>query len=424
MSMLLLALTILLLAVSSFIGVVTAQVTMSFQDGVNGYNGTRDTKLLSGTQSTNYGSTIKLELDGSPDRSALLYWDLASIPSMSVILSVEIIVNVTNRSGNDYEFYELLRPWVEGEATWNEFASGQSWQVAGADGSLDRGSTVLGAITAPIKGLTSISLNSAGVAVVQSWVDNPTTNQGFIVLDYINASNGLDFSSRENGTISNRPELKVTYNQSAQPSLAINDVTVIEGNSGTVNAVFTVSMSAASGQTVTVDYATADVTATAGSDYVAASGQVSFQPGQTSQPVTVVVNGDLLDEPDETFVVNLSNAVNATIFDNQGIGTITDDDGAVSIAIDDVAVIEGNSGTVNAVFTATLSSISSQLVTVDYATADVTATAGSDYVAVAGQVLFQPGQTSQPVTVVVNGDLLVEPDETFVVNLSNAVNAR
>jgi hypothetical protein len=110
------------------------------------------------------------------------------------------------------------------------------------------------------------------------------------------------------------------------PSLSIGDVGVTEGNAGSTNAVFTVTLSPASGQTATVNYATADNTATAGADYVAGSGTVTFPPGSTSQPVTVAVLGDTLFEGDETFFVNLSGAVNANVVDGQGIGTILDDD--------------------------------------------------------------------------------------------------
>ena len=86
-------------------------------------------------------------------------------------------------------------------------------------------------------------------------------------------------------------------------------MTVTEGNSGTANAIFTVTLSAASGQTVTVDYATADGTAIAPADYVAAAlSTLTFNPGQISQTFTVQVNGDVLDEINETFFVNLSNA--------------------------------------------------------------------------------------------------------------------
>src|SRR5205823_3793590 len=101
-------------------------------------------------------------------------------------------------------------------------------------------------------------------------------------------------------------------------------------------------------QTVTVDFATADGTATAaGNDYVSSSGTLTFAAGTGSQTISVPVKGDLLVEPNEIFYVNLSNATNATIADNQGIGTILNDDTAPvelpSLSINDASVLEGNS---------------------------------------------------------------------------------
>jgi hypothetical protein len=211
------------------------------------------------------------------------------------------------------------------------------------------------------------------------------------------------------------------------PSLSINDVAVAEGNSGTTNATFTVSLSAASTSAVTVKYDTANGSATASSDYQAASGTLTFAPGDTSKTITVAVNGDTTPESDETFAVNLSNPTNATIADGQGIGTIQNDDQPPptppGVSINDVTVTEGNSGTTDAIFTVTLSTVSSSTVTVKYDTADSTATAGSDYQSASGTLTFAPGQTSKTITVTVNGDTVVEPDETFFVNLSNPTNA-
>ena len=159
----------------------------------------------------------------------------------------------------------------------------------------------------------------------------------------------------------------------APPTLTAEDTSVDEGNSGTVGAVFTVSLSAASGKTVTVNYATANGTATAVSDYVAASGTLTFAALATSQTVTVTVNGDISDEVDETFSLNLSGASGASIFDGQGIATITDDDAAPNLLVSNATVTEGNSGTANAVFTVSVSAASGKTVTVDWATADGTA---------------------------------------------------
>ncbi len=211
----------------------------------------------------------------------------------------------------------------------------------------------------------------------------------------------------------------------APPEISIDDVTKNEGDAGTTAFTFTVTLSGASPDTVTVDFATADGTATvADGDYQSTSGTVTFVPGDTSEPITVLVNGDTKFEPNEDFFVNLSNPVNGVIVDGQGKGTILNDDPVPAISINDVAVDEGNFGTTPATFTVSLSNPSFQTITVDYATADGTATvADGDYLPASGTVTFLPGDTSEDVTVTVNGDTKIEPDEDFFVNLSNPVNA-
>jgi hypothetical protein len=206
------------------------------------------------------------------------------------------------------------------------------------------------------------------------------------------------------------------------PTISIGNVTLFEGNSGTTQYTFTVSLSEASTSTVTVNYATANGSATAGSDYAAASGTVTFAPGETSKTVTVLVNGDRVGEPNETFTVNLSGATDgAVITDSQGVGTIADDEPRISIG--DVARREGHSGTTLFVFTVTLSAASDVPVTVNFATADGTAKAGEDYDAASGTLTFAPGETSKTVTVVVRGDKKREADETFFLDLSGVIGA-
>ena len=165
----------------------------------------------------------------------------------------------------------------------------------------------------------------------------------------------------------------------------------------------------------------------AGSDYTAASGTVTFPANSTApQTVTVPILGDTAVEPDETFVVNLTGPINATIADGQATGTITNDDAAPprSIASPTRRRPRGTPGTTAMAFTLTLSAASSQVVTVNASTADGTAAAGSDYVALAATpVTFPAGSTSQTVAVTVNGDTVVEANETFSVNLSGATNA-
>ena len=232
----------------------------------------------------------------------------------------------------------------------------------------------------------------------------------------------VELSNPANATIDDGEGIGTIVDNDPAPTVSIGNSTVTEGNSGSVTATFTATLNAPSGRTVTVDYATSDGTATAPDDYLAASGTVTFLPNQTSRPVSVTVNGDTLDEANETYLVTLSNPTNATILDSQGLGTITDDDTPPTVSVDNVTVTEGNSGNVNATFDVSLSTASGQAASVNYATADGTATAPADYAATSGTVNFAAGETTKQVTVLVHGDTLDEANETFTLNLSNPSN--
>ena len=210
---------------------------------------------------------------------------------------------------------------------------------------------------------------------------------------------------------------------STAATLRVTDASKAEGNTGTTPFTFTVTLSPASASTVTVKYATANGTAAAGSDYTAVPATLlTFAPGQTSKTVMVNGLGDTMKEANETFVVNLSSASGGTIADSQGVGTILNDDGPL-LRINDVSKAEGNTGATAFTFTVTLSPASTGPVTVKYATANGTATAGGDYTATSGTLTFTPGQTSKTVTVNVTGNTTVETNEAFAVNLSGAVGA-
>ena len=206
------------------------------------------------------------------------------------------------------------------------------------------------------------------------------------------------------------------------PTLNIGDASGPEGNTGTSNLLLPVTLSQPPPTPVTVNFATANGTATAGTDYTATSGTLTFAPGTTTLNVTVSVTGDTTVEADETFFVNLSAPVGAVIGDGQGQGTIVNDD-VPAISAGDASVIEGNSGTVNLLAPVTLNQPAFTPVTVAFATANNTATAGSDYTATSGVLTFAPGTTALAVTVSVIGDTALEPDETFFVNLSAPTNA-
>jgi hypothetical protein len=190
-----------------------------------------------------------------------------------------------------------------------------------------------------------------------------------------------------------------------------------EGNSGLTAFAFTVSLSVAYDVPVTVGYATAGGTATAGSDYQAASGTLTIPAGQTSGTITVMVNGDRLGESNETFLVNVSNLNYGVIADGQGVGTIVDDEPRISIS--DVTRREGKTGqTTSFTFTVTLSAAYDQPVTMSFKTTDGTATTSDkDYVAQTGTLTFAPGETTKTITISVIGDSKREADETFYLDL-------
>lgn len=212
----------------------------------------------------------------------------------------------------------------------------------------------------------------------------------------------------------------------ALPTLTVSDAIAVEGNSGTSDLAFKVTLSAASATAVTVAYATGNGTATAGSDFAAASGTLTFAPGETSKVVHVAVTGDRTVEANETLALTLSAPSGATLARASATGTITNDDAAVvvpTLSISDASVTEGNSGTKDLVFNVTLSQAASGPVTLKYATSDGTATAGPDYVATTGTLTFAAGETVKQVRVQVKGDTVVEGNETLTLTLSSPTGA-
>jgi len=214
----------------------------------------------------------------------------------------------------------------------------------------------------------------------------------------------------------------------SQPSLSVGNVTVTEGDAGSVDAVFTVTLSGSISQVSTIDFTTVDGTATAGTDYVATSGTLTFNPGDTTATIRVPVLGDLSNEYTEAFSVRLSHPTGDFIFSGQtATATILDNDPPPQLSISDVAMKEGKTNTYTSfVFTISLSAPSAKPVSVYCNPADGTATAGgkqADYYSSSFGLTFSPGQTSQTISITVIGDNRREPNETFFINLSNAVNA-
>lgn len=208
------------------------------------------------------------------------------------------------------------------------------------------------------------------------------------------------------------------------PLIAVNDVTVSEGNTGTKDAIFTVRLSARSAIPVSVEYSTSNRTATAGLDYIAASGTIVFPPGSTNQPLVVRIIGDSLYEFQETVDVNLFSPVNGAIIDSLGLGRITDDDSQPTLRIADTTITEPGPGEMaNAILNVTLSAPSGLPVSVNYYTTNGIAIPEKDYLPQAGTVIMLAGTTNAQINIPIMGDKNAESNEFFFVNLYTPLNA-
>jgi len=277
----------------------------------------------------------------------------------------------------------------------------------------------------PMPNLTlNFMSDDANVGTVESVTTNPNTHVATAMVKTGNPGIAHIIASATDGTTnvnSSQATLTVTG-----PSLSINDVSQNEGDSGRTTLTFTVSLSTPAPVPVIFDIATQDNSATtADNDY---DGRVLtrqvIRAGMQTYAFDVTVNGDVNPEPTETFLVNVTSVSGASVSDAQGLGTIITDD-VPKLTVNDVSLPEGNTGPTTLRFT-----VSSSLpapsggITFDIATGNGSAASNSDYVArsLTSQTIAA-GQTSYTFDVTVNGDTLVEPNETFFINLSNVTNA-
>ncbi|MBL0027668.1 MAG: lamin tail domain-containing protein [Rhodanobacteraceae bacterium] len=288
--------------------------------------------------------------------------------------------------------------------------------TVGAGGDTADGSDVtLGAGTATI----AAAANATTVNAIVNCDFAVESNESVTVTINADAAYTVGAPASATGTITN---------DDVNLSLSIAPVSQAEGNAGN-----TMSFTASLNQAVPTGYgpvaftlATADGSATAGSDYVALNEVKSIAEGASSATFVVTINGDTTVEADETFNVNISagSGQNTTFPGNPAaVGTIQNDD-QPSLSINDVALSEGNSGTTAFVFTVSMNvAPSSGSVTVDYATANGSASAGTDFTAASGSLSFDAANLTRTITVNVTGETAVEQDESFFVNLSNPAGA-
>ena len=336
---------------------------------------------------------------GTPSAATLTINDNEGVPSLSI--DDVTFTGVDSVVGGGSGSFTVTLSHASTQTVMVHYATSDDTATAGEDYT---------AVSGTLTFMPGDTSKSIPITILSDNVNEPT--EDFFV----------DLDNAMNATIGDGHGVGTIPNDDPQPTISIDDHTFTGVDSLTASG-FTVTLSNPSSSTITVHYATSDDTATAGEDYTAASGTLTFMPGDTSKPIPITILGDNVNEPDETFFVDLDTPTNATILDGHGVGTITNDDAVPSISIGDVTKVEGDSGTSNVTFTVTLSNPSSQSVSAQFTTMNGTATAGSDYTLTAGSVTFNPLQTTQTIAVAVAGDIKDEANETFSVVLSNPMGA-
>jgi len=282
-------------------------------------------------------------------------------------------------------------------------------------------------------GTATIGGDYAATSGTLSWLDGDASDKTFTIavtndaLNELDETVGLVLNNPSGGaSLGNLSSATITIVDDDGPAaISISDVSLAEGTSGTTNFNFDVTLSTASSQTITVDYLTLNGSAQAGSDYQAASGTLTFAPGETSKAVVVAVNGDTDVESDEAFVVGLSNPASATTSKSQGTGTIVNDDSnspSPTIQFSQAAyAVQEDLGWMT--MTVTRGGDTSAAASVDYETVDGSGTQKADFEYAAGTLNFAAGEISKTITLLVNEDAYLEGNETFSVKLSNPAGA-
>ncbi|MBH8572965.1 DUF4347 domain-containing protein [Nostocaceae cyanobacterium CENA369] len=292
----------------------------------------------------------------------------------------------------------------------------------GASGSVPTNATVVDtSFIAGYVGRTGDTTGSTASDWVASAVAGTAPNLTLGTVANTSSDNFAEQPLNHIGDTNFAPPANVNY------AISTTTPTVTEGNSGTQTVSFTVTRSGDTSVATTLSYAL-DGTATYSSDYNSikvagvtgtTSGTLKFAAGETTKTISLNVVGDKTTESNESINLNLSYP-NQTTPITPGTITIADDDSAPTISIVDKS---GKEDSGNLVFTVQLSNASSNAIAVDYNTSNNTAIAGVDYTAVTGSLTFNPGVTSQTISIPILNDFVAESSESFFVNLTNPTNA-
>ncbi|MDQ3265321.1 MAG: DNRLRE domain-containing protein [Myxococcota bacterium] len=197
-------------------------VSASFQEGVSPeatYAGTRDTFLDERAVTTNFGGSDAVIVDGDDSaggggdkpKLGLVGWVVSTVPPDATVTAVTLVLTVSEPSFEQFTVHRMIRPWTEDQATWEQPATGASWEIFGAAGSTDRSPEEFARFEPSVLGAQIVPLNAAGVAAVQGWVSDPSTNRGLAFLTSPVVGDGFEFRSREYAVPLERPRLEVEY---------------------------------------------------------------------------------------------------------------------------------------------------------------------------------------------------------------------
>ena len=346
-----------------------------------------------------------------------------------------ITTTATDPAGNTSEFSQCRQITPAGSVVSLQF-SAANYTVAEKGGtamiSVTRTGGNLGAVSVnytTLNGTATAGSDYVAASGTLNWADGDASPRNFAVtinddaLNEVNETVNLTLTNPTGGAVLgglSSAALTIT-DDDPMPGLSISDVSKAEGDNGMTDFVFTVTLSAASGQNVFVDYVTADGTAHANSDFAFLTGNLGIGAGTMSRDITVHVFGDTQFEPNETFFLNLSNPAGATITKSQGKGTIVNDDssqaGTFAFSAGSYSANE-NGG--QATVTVSRTGGSNGAVSVQYATSNGTAVVGSDYTSATGTLNWADGDTASKTFVVpINNDSLDEADETINLTLTN-----
>ncbi|MFK7818047.1 MAG: Calx-beta domain-containing protein [Planctomycetaceae bacterium] len=393
-------------------------------------------------QRANLGGMDRLQFFkvGNDSYRPIIQFDLDSVPSgtNAIDASLELYrdAGLYANAPMGITIYALSRSWTEGSSfnhgaatsgsNWLNRTNTSAWNTPGGDfnttynfGNGNNG-IVAQTTIAPFSSADWVPFDVT--PAVQAWLDGDIPNHGLAFVITSGDHTEYSFVSSEGSTASQHPKLVLTTSGASLPgsfSFSPSTVTVNEA-AGTVSV--NVARTGGVDGTVSVQYATSNVTATAGSDYSSRSGTLSFADGQSSRSISIPIVNNSVEETLETFRVTLSNPTGgASIGTGEATVTIVDDDepvipGTLSITPTSLSVNE-SIGSVT--LTIARTGGSDGAVSVQYATQNVSANAGQDYTSRSGTISFADGESSKTVTVPIINDTSDEPNETFRVNLSS-----